>query len=101
MVLCHDNATCISTGPGTYICSCSPGYHGDGYACDPVDPCQVDNGGCDTNRSVCQYTGPGKVCHGTTKIIICLFITHLLLFNAFVHPFYDRICFVLHVPEIV
>lgn len=58
---CHSNATCTSTGAGTYNCSCLPGYHGDGYVCDPVDPCQDNSGGCDTNKTVCQYIGPGQV----------------------------------------
>ena len=60
MNLCHENATCTPTGPSVYNCSCLPGYHGDGYACDPIDPCQVEYGGCDSNTSVCQYDGPGK-----------------------------------------
>ncbi|OWF51672.1 Stabilin-2 [Mizuhopecten yessoensis] len=58
--LCHDNATCTSTGPMTYNCTCIGGYQGDGYACDPIDPCQTENGGCVQNSSLCVYTGPGQ-----------------------------------------
>lgn len=60
---CHDNASCTTVGPGKVNCSCLTGYHGDGYVCDPIDPCQVDNGGCDSNRSRCRYAGPGEVCY--------------------------------------
>lgn len=25
---------------------CKKGYEGDGYVCDKIDPCMMDNGGC-------------------------------------------------------
>ncbi len=35
---CHDNATCrYDLAPP--ICVCNPGYVGDGYSCEPADPC--------------------------------------------------------------
>ena len=30
---CHSNATCISTGPGTYSCQCLSQFEGDGTQC--------------------------------------------------------------------
>ena len=30
---CHSDATCINTGPGTYLCSCNEGFTGDGKNC--------------------------------------------------------------------
>ncbi|XP_069142065.1 stabilin-2-like [Argopecten irradians] len=58
--LCNENATCTPTGPMQYNCTCRDGFHGDGYACMAIDPCQVDNGGCVQNSSLCVFTGPGK-----------------------------------------
>ena len=42
-------------------CTCLPGYHGDGYVCDPVNPCQIDNGGCPDQSTRCINDSPGKV----------------------------------------
>lgn len=63
---CHQNATCAMTntsGESDFwkTCTCNDGYHGDGFVCEPVDPCQMDNGGCDVNTTNCVYQSPGKV----------------------------------------
>ena len=36
--LCDPNATCTYTGPGTYDCTCNPGYLGDGFTCTRIEP---------------------------------------------------------------
>ncbi|KAK7489631.1 hypothetical protein BaRGS_00019026 [Batillaria attramentaria] len=56
--LCGENAECIPTGPGTYECQCQPNYHGDGYMCLPINPCETDNGGCDKMTTVCMNPAP-------------------------------------------
>ncbi|XP_060071055.1 stabilin-2-like [Ylistrum balloti] len=58
--LCHENAICTPAGPLQYNCTCIDGYRGDGYDCEPIDPCQVDDGGCVQNSSLCVYSGPGQ-----------------------------------------
>ena len=66
---CHANATCNNTGLGKYECKCHHDYLGDGLLCLPIDPCQVNNGGCPPDSSTCRYAGPNqvtilcKVCH--------------------------------------
>ena len=43
---CDANASCENQ-PGTYACTCAPGFAGDGETCAQVDACVTDNGGCD------------------------------------------------------
>ncbi|XP_053377008.1 stabilin-2-like isoform X2 [Mercenaria mercenaria] len=63
--MCHADASCVLSdtkdisGLGKN-CTCNSGFQGDGYQCDPIDPCQVNNGGCDLDTSVCNYVKPGK-----------------------------------------
>ncbi|KAK6176808.1 hypothetical protein SNE40_015039 [Patella caerulea] len=57
---CQVNAECYPTGPAKHECSCKPNYSGDGINCYPIDPCQVNYGGCVTNSSVCEYRSPNK-----------------------------------------
>ncbi len=90
---CADNgATCTDT-IGSYQCSCSEGYHGDGYEnCFDVDECENPDEYCDmlatcsnTQGSyVCQctqgYEGDGATCQGmiwtcTLLDILCKIIT--------------------------
>ena len=61
--LCHANASCSTIHDPTVVknCSCLPGYHGDGYVCDPVNPCQVENGGCPEQSTTCVMDAPGQV----------------------------------------
>jgi len=41
-------------------CTCNSGFHGDGFICDPDDPCQVNYGGCIETSTICVNTSPGK-----------------------------------------
>ena len=61
--LCHSYASCSTIHEPTVEknCTCLVGYHGDGYVCGPVNPCQLDNGGCPFETSRCIYDSPGKV----------------------------------------
>ncbi|XP_052781567.1 stabilin-2-like isoform X2 [Mya arenaria] len=65
---CHSYANCTMTTAPTAdnlwkMCTCWTGYHGDGFQCDPDDPCQVNNGDCHDNTTICRNTAPGeRVC---------------------------------------
>ena len=61
--LCDEEAICTrdSDSPGSYSCDCIAGYHGDGYNCQPIDPCQTNYGDCDITTTQCVYHGPGEV----------------------------------------
>ncbi len=43
---CDPNATC-TYHPGGHDCACKVGYDGDGFTCTQIDPCVVNNGGCE------------------------------------------------------
>ena len=58
---CNENATCTFSGPSMYNCSCLEGFRGDGFVCDPIDPCRDFYGGCNFTTSICTYKSPGKV----------------------------------------
>jgi hypothetical protein len=55
-VTCGSDATC-SDGTGAAVCTCNEGFKGDGMNCTPVNPCLMNNGGCD-RRATCIDTGP-------------------------------------------
>uniref|UniRef100_A0A3P8ZT82 Stabilin 2 n=1 Tax=Esox lucius TaxID=8010 RepID=A0A3P8ZT82_ESOLU len=56
---CVNGATCSQKGVKV-ICTCPKGHSGDGFFCQPIDPCSVDdNGGCH-EHATCTMTGPGK-----------------------------------------
>nr|ACK77669.1 RE69505p [Drosophila melanogaster] len=76
---CHINATCNWYGQELrHICTCQPGFRGDGYNCDPIsdDSCAIRPDICDVHadcvyeehlgKSECQcqagYTGNGFNC---------------------------------------
>ncbi|XP_034005716.1 stabilin-2 [Trematomus bernacchii] len=58
--VCHLQASCVPTGPGTHLCACNEGFSGDGRVCMAVDPCQSNQGGCSAETTSCVYDGPGK-----------------------------------------
>uniref|UniRef100_A0A8C5IYW2 Stabilin 2 n=1 Tax=Junco hyemalis TaxID=40217 RepID=A0A8C5IYW2_JUNHY len=51
---------CRRTSPGSRACVCSAGHTGDGIVCLEINPCLVNNGGCDRNAE-CTQTGPNQV----------------------------------------
>lgn len=57
---CHADAVC-SKSSGAVVCSCKPGYAGDGGACSDVDECETDHGGCSPNAT-CANTIGGRTC---------------------------------------
>ncbi|CAG5115893.1 unnamed protein product, partial [Candidula unifasciata] len=58
---CHQWARCtlnVSSNQ-TFQCECNPGFHGNGTWCQQnSDPCTSQNGGCDLERAVCNFTQP-------------------------------------------
>ncbi|KAF3856732.1 hypothetical protein F7725_017455 [Dissostichus mawsoni] len=55
---CHQNADCNQTGL-IVNCTCTSGYQGDGYSCEPINRCIEENGGCSDFAS-CKFTGPNE-----------------------------------------
>lgn len=41
-------------------CACPKGYSGDGYFCQPIDPCSVEDNGKCHEHATCTMTAPGK-----------------------------------------
>lgn len=58
---CDEHAECVYEGPARYHCYCVNGYQGDGVYCEPINPCQEENGGCDQETSFCSYLAPNQV----------------------------------------
>uniref|UniRef100_A0A3P8UGX1 Stabilin 2 n=1 Tax=Amphiprion percula TaxID=161767 RepID=A0A3P8UGX1_AMPPE len=56
---CAKEAKCSQKGEQV-SCTCPKGHTGDGFTCQPVDPCVAgDNGGCH-EHATCTMTAPGK-----------------------------------------
>ena len=50
---CSQNATCNNVDlPGTFTCTCLPGFSGDGVVCDDIDECALNLDNCSAN-AVC------------------------------------------------
>uniref|UniRef100_W5UBP3 Stabilin-1 n=1 Tax=Ictalurus punctatus TaxID=7998 RepID=W5UBP3_ICTPU len=64
--VCNINADCSYKSGAQIQCTCKTGFEGDGTSCTPIDSCSRNNGGCPTNSTVCESTGPGQsicLCH--------------------------------------
>lgn len=55
---CSPNAQCAHSN-GVRICSCQPGYQGDGMSC--LSECRINNGGCSPYAG-CTITASGRTC---------------------------------------
>ncbi|WP_395845869.1 EGF domain-containing protein [Cystobacter fuscus] len=70
---CDANALCTETS-GSFVCTCKPGYTGDGTTCTDIDECANNTATCDANATctntvggftcACKsgYTGDGTTC---------------------------------------
>lgn len=59
----HPSVHCINF-PGSFICSsCPAGYTGNGFSCNDINECEVNNGGCSLNpRVTCINTVGSSTC---------------------------------------
>jgi hypothetical protein len=57
---CDVNASCEDTKDGP-LCTCEPGWEGDGATCTDIDECLEDNGGCDDD-AVCTNIDGAREC---------------------------------------
>ncbi len=56
---CSNKATCVNSDSLVPVCTCLPGYQGNGNACQDVDECAVDNGGCGAKAFWSCANNPG------------------------------------------
>ncbi|XP_029645215.1 stabilin-2 isoform X1 [Octopus sinensis] len=58
---CPVNSNCIDLAPGKYDCICHENYKNIGRRrCAPINPCAMNNGGCQAENSYCVFLGPGR-----------------------------------------
>jgi formylglycine-generating enzyme required for sulfatase activity len=62
---CSALATCTVGDAGAPVCTCRPGYTGDGFGCIDVNECLTANGGCATDAT-CTNTPGSRTCACTT-----------------------------------
>lgn len=60
-VVCDINADCVNV-PGSYVCTCSEGYYGDGKTCTPVAAEPIVGAPCDTCVEGKEICGPDDFC---------------------------------------
>jgi hypothetical protein len=60
---CVAPATCVNQ-PGTYTCNCpsTTTKNGDGFSCDDINECAINNGGCSSFRSCINLDKTGSYC---------------------------------------
>lgn len=70
---CHSNATCSNTA-GSFLCTCNPGFSGNGQSCTDINECSMGTDNCDANATCANtqgsftctcdsgYTGNGTSC---------------------------------------
>ena len=63
--VCDKNAECVDTA-GSYECTCSSGYTGDGHTCLDIDECLSDP--CDENAT-CTNNNGSFSCHCHTGFV--------------------------------
>ena len=88
--MCDENAECVDTA-GSYECTCSSGYTGDGHTCLDIDECLNDpcdeNATCTNNNGSfschCHtgFVGDGKRC--TRKFMFIIKIFALVMLDSF------------------
>ncbi|CAH3187437.1 unnamed protein product, partial [Porites lobata] len=104
---CDDNAFCNNT-EGSYKCTCSPGYDGNGTSCTDIKECTTNVHNCDANafcnntqgsyNCTCSpgYTGNGTSCIGKSSCLMhCTANVHNCDANAFCNNtqgFYNCTC---------
>ena len=57
---CSEDAVCLNTA-GSFVCSCNPGYNGDGVTCTDVNECTLGTDNC-SEDAICLNTAGGFVC---------------------------------------
>ena len=95
--MCDENAECVDTA-GSYECTCSSGYTGDGHTCLDIDECLSDpcdesatctnNNGSFSCHCDNEFLGDGKSCTRKFFKMYNFCVVYSINFNA------DMTCFV-------
>jgi hypothetical protein len=58
---CSVDANCAAIDNGAVVCTCKPGYEGDGKTCTDIDECATNGGGCAID-AICTNTPGSRTC---------------------------------------